>query len=93
MVMFRVIAFMMISAATAAQAQQTAPAAPQPAAPSVAKVDNSQKVSCRVHMEGTMPRRVCMKNSDWAKLDSADTSKLPDATYQDRLRCTSTGAC
>jgi hypothetical protein len=91
MVMSRVIAFLMMSASAAAQAQQTP--APQPATPSVAKPDNSQKMSCRVHMDGTMPRRVCMKNSDWAKLDGTDTSKLPDPTYQDRLRCTSTGAC
>lgn len=89
--MSRVIALLMISAGAAAQAQQTP--APQPATPSVAKVDNSQKVSCRVQMDGTMPRRVCMKNSEWAKLDGADPGKLPDPTYQDRLRCTSTGAC
>jgi hypothetical protein len=93
MLLPRVISLVMISASVAAQAQQQPAATPQPTGTTAAKPDNSQKRTCRIEMDGTMPRRVCMTNSEWAKLDGGDPSKLPDATYQDRLRCTSMGAC
>jgi hypothetical protein len=84
----------MVSAAGAAQAQQAAraPATQQQATPSVAKPDNSQKVTCRVQMDGNLPRRTCMKNSDWAKLDSQNQNGL-DSSYVNRARCSSLGAC
>jgi hypothetical protein len=84
----------MISAAGTAQAQQQQqPASTQPAPPTVAKADNADKVTCRIHMEGNLPRRICMTNSQWKKIDSqsADGSQ----TYT-RMQCGATtvaGAC
>jgi len=92
MVTSRVIAFVMISVGAAAQAQQH-PAAPvQPAAPTAMQTDNSQKVTCRVHMEGNLPRRVCMKNEEWKKIDGQPQNGL-DSSYLNRARCNSLGAC
>ena len=91
MVMSRVIALMMISAGAAAQAQQQ-PAAPAQPAASVVTQDNSQKVTCRVHMEGNLPKRVCMKNEEWKKIDGQAQNGL-DSSYVNRARCTSLGAC
>ena len=95
MILPRVIAFVMISSSAAVQAQQT-PAAPAPSQPaattSIAKPDNSQKVTCRISMEGNMPKRTCMANSEWKKLDGQAQNGL-DQSYINRQRCNSMGAC
>jgi len=92
MVTSRVIAFLMISAGAAAQAQQQ-PAAPaqQIPAPTATKV---QKV-CRIHMDANIPRRVCMTKEQWAKID-AENGSMADGSGYNRQRCntsTTTGAC
>lgn len=86
MIIPRVVALAMMCASAAAQAQQSPPPTPQQPAASVAKPDNSQKVSCRVHMEGTMPKRVCMTNAEWAAVDGQPQNGL-DQTYVHRHGC------
>ena len=92
MVASRVIGFLMIAAGGFAQAQQAPPAPAQQPVASIAKPDNNQKVTCRVHMDGNMPKRVCMANSEWKKLDGQAQSGL-DESYINRQRCNSLGAC
>lgn len=90
----RVLALLMISAAGAAQAQQPPPASAQPASPTVAKVDNADKVTCRIHMEGNLPRRVCMTNAQWKKIDSQN-GDASGQSYNNNYRCVMgpQGAC
>ncbi|MGN6849547.1 MAG: hypothetical protein ACTHJK_08765 [Sphingomicrobium sp.] len=95
MALSRVIALLMVSAAGAAQAQQApSPAATQPASPTVSKADNSDKVTCRIHMEGNLPRRVCMTNAQWKKIDSQN-GDASGQNYNNNYRCTMgpEGAC
>jgi hypothetical protein len=80
------IALGLLSSSVAAGAQQ------QPA-PVAAKPDISQKVTCRIHMDANIPRRMCMTNADWAKVD-AQTQDGPnlsrsgaDASYINRHGC------
>ena len=93
MIMPRVIALLMVSAAGAAQAQQPPPAAAQPATPTATKADANDKVTCRIHMDGNLPRRVCMPNSQWKKIDSQDNGS--NESYNNNYRCTvgPAGAC
>jgi hypothetical protein len=88
MVLPRLIAIIMISASGAALAQQ-APVLAQP--PAAVKPDKSQQVSCRVSREGNTLRRTCMKNSDWAKVDSTTTKTEGGQVFEQR--CNEMGAC
>lgn len=95
MVLSRVIALLMVSAAGAAQAQQApSPAATQPTQPTASKVDNGDKVTCRVHMDGNLPRRVCMTNTQWKKVDSQN-GDASGQSYNNNYRCNMgpEGAC
>lgn len=94
MILPRVIALLMASAAGAAQAQQPPPATTQPAPPTVTKADNADKVTCRVHMEENLPRRVCMTNAQWKKIDSQN-GMGSDQSYNNNYHCTvgPVGAC
>jgi hypothetical protein len=76
------IAFLMISASAAAQAQQQ-PAAPAQATPAPAA--KSDKV-CRIHMDNNIPRRVCMTKEQWAQVDAQSMDSI-DQTYINRHGC------
>jgi len=91
MAMTRLLALMMISVSTAAQAQQQAVAPPAPASTAATQA-NSQKVTCRIHMEANIQRRICMTNADWAKVDAQTQNGLNlspngDASYINRHGC------
>jgi hypothetical protein len=86
MVVRGMIALALVSSSVAASSQQ------QPA-PVAAKPVNGQKVTCRIHMDANIPRRMCMTNADWAKVD-AQTQDGPnlsrsdtDASYINRHGC------
>jgi hypothetical protein len=90
--MIRVVGLMMICASAAVQAQQ----APQTTTASNVPQDNRQKVTCRVHMEGNMPKRVCMTNAEWAKLDSGgdNVNGIPSGfSASCNAGMTTSGAC
>jgi len=93
MIMSRVIALLMVSAAGAAQAQQSPPAAAQPASPTASKADSGDKVTCRIHMDENIPRRVCMTNAQWKKFDSQNGSS--GQSYNNEYHCNTgpAGAC
>jgi hypothetical protein len=79
------IALALFSSSLAAGAQQ------QPA-PATAKPDMSQKVTCRIHMDANIPRRMCMTNANWAKVDAQtqdgpNLSRSGDASYINRHGC------
>ena len=82
---------LMIGSMTAQQQPAPPSQVSQPAAATAAKQDHSQKVSCRITMEGNMPRRVCMTNGEWAKVDSGNSGSS-DQPYINPGRCT-LGAC
>ena len=90
--MFRAIGLLVIAASAAAQAQQ----APQSTPAGAAQTNSRDKVTCRVHLENAVPRRVCMTNAEWAKVDSGGdhANGIPSGfTASCNAGTTTSGAC
>jgi hypothetical protein len=95
--MSRAAAFVLYPTAVALLAMQpeviAAQAAPNSAAPqqqqaaAPEKQDPMKKVTCRIRMEGNMPRRICMTNQQWQQADQGRVDATSE-TYIDRFnRC------
>jgi hypothetical protein len=59
----------------------------QQPAPVPGKPDPKQQVTCRIHMDGNMPRRICLTNEQWSQVDTSRVDATSE-TYIDRFgRC------
>jgi Spy/CpxP family protein refolding chaperone len=92
MVLPRTTGLLLLCASAAVQAQQTPPPPSGQAASDIAKAKaaNRQKVSCRIHMDGNAPRKICLTNEQWTQVtgDGVDSTKQ---TYINRFGCTGMG--
>ena len=68
-------------------AAQTAPSSATPKQQASTGTDTKPKLTCRIHMEGNTPRRVCLTKEQWQEVDAGRIDATSE-TYIDRFgRC------